>query len=213
MSGEDGFVWYAAYGSNTHRARLRTYLVRCRETDEPRQSRALELGGAVYFATESPVWGGGRGFYDPEAGGKVLARAHLVTAGQFSDILALEMYREPGTDLDLSEAVTSGRAELGPGRYETVVCPGRIDGVPLVALTAPWAVDEVELREPAEAYVRHIAAGLRESGAWAAEEIADYVAACPGAAGRWTAEAVLALMPEAERKDGEGDAPDSHTFG
>ncbi|MET9953193.1 histone deacetylase [Streptomyces sp. NPDC006339] len=196
------YVWYAAYGSNADGARLAHYLLKCREPAAPLASRAVELPGAVYFATESPVWGGGRGFYDPEAHGTVYARAHLITAGQFSDIAAQEMYRLPGTalardretELKLAEAVARGRVRLGPGRYETVVCAGDIDGVPLLTLTAPWALGEVELREPSEAYVRRIAAGLHASGAWAPEEIAAYLAGCPGAAGRFTADDVLTLL-------------------
>ncbi|MFF5974910.1 histone deacetylase [Streptomyces sp. NPDC012769] len=204
------YVWYAAYGSNADDARLRHYLLNCREPAAPLASRAVELPGTLYFATESPVWGGGRGFYDPEAPGTVYARAHLITAGQFSDITDQEMYRRPGagagtrtgprpdaqtqTELKLAEAVVRGRVRLGPGRYETVVCAGDIDGVPLLTFTAPWALGEVELREPSEAYVRRIAAGLHAAGAWAAEEIAAYLARCPGAAGRFTADDVLTLL-------------------
>ncbi|MEV5972061.1 histone deacetylase [Streptomyces sp. NPDC051921] len=188
------YVWYAAYGANTDGARLGRYLVRCRDRAAPVESRGVVLGGAVYFATESPVWGGGRGFYDPDASGSVFARAHLITVGQFSDIAAQEMYREPVADLDVSEAVARGRVSFGPGRYETVVCAGDIDGVPLLALTAPWAVGEVEFRVPSEAYLRRIAAGLCASGVWDAGEVAGYLARCPGALGHWSAADVLALI-------------------
>ncbi|MFI8824119.1 histone deacetylase [Streptomyces sp. NPDC053431] len=187
-------VWYAAYGSNTDGARLGRYLLRCRDRAAPVASRSVVLDGALYFATESPVWGGGRGFYDPDAPGSVFARAHLITVGQFSDIAAQEMYREPDADLDLSWAVARGRFAFGPGRYETVVCAGDLDGVPLLAITAPWAMGEVEPRVPAESYVRHIAVGLRASGAWDAEEIAGYLARCPGVVGHWSAADVLALI-------------------
>ncbi|GAA3393284.1 hypothetical protein GCM10017752_33720 [Streptomyces roseoviridis] len=194
------YVWYAAYGANTDATRLGQYLRRCREPAAPLASRAVELSGVVYFATESPVWGGGRGFYDPEEPGTVYARGHLITLGQFADIAAQEMYRDPATaphrDSRLTEAVTHGRVRLGPGWYETVVCAGDVDGVPLLTFTAPWTLGEVELREPAEAYVRLIANGLRASGAWAAEDIAAYLAGCPGAVGRYTADDVLGLLAE-----------------
>ncbi|MFB7860920.1 histone deacetylase [Streptomyces sp. NPDC056069] len=187
-------VWYAAYGANTDSARLARYLLRCRDRAAPVASRGVVLGGALYFATESPVWGGGRGFYDPDASGRVLARAHLVTAGQFSDIAALEMYREPDADLDLSGALAAGRAELGPGRYETVVRAGDVDGVPLLTFTAPWAMDDVELLAPAEAYLRCIGGGLRAAGRWGAAEVAGYLARCPGVLGQRGAAEVLALI-------------------
>ncbi|MEV6331493.1 histone deacetylase [Streptomyces sp. NPDC051909] len=196
-------VWYAAYGSNMHRERLGRYLAVCRDRTEPRVSRAVELGGVLYFATESAVWGGGRGFHDPDSDGRTFARAHLISAGQFSDIAALEMYREPGpgTELDLAEAVARGRLAFGPGRYETVVYAGELDGLPLLTFTAPWAVADVELRAPSEPYLRHLAAGLRESGAWTDHEIARYLADSPGAAGTWTETEVLGLLP-AEASEG-----------
>ncbi|MEU8621119.1 histone deacetylase [Streptomyces sp. NPDC048623] len=195
---DNRYVWYAAYGSNMHRARLVRYLDGCRDRAAPRASRAVELDGVLYFATESAVWGGGRGFYDPDAAGRAFARAHLISGGQFSDIAALEMYGEPGADLDLAEVVARGRVAFGPGRYETVVCAGELDGRPLLTLTAPWALAEVELRPPSEAYLRHLAAGLRESGAWTDQEIARYLAGRPGAAGTWTPPDVLALLDLSE---------------
>ncbi|MFD7323167.1 histone deacetylase [Streptomyces sp. NPDC059875] len=199
-------VWYASYGSNMHAARLNYYLAGgrppgaartcpgCRDTSAPVQSLPVVLPGTVYFATESSVWTGGRGFYDPAAPGEAFARAHLITVGQFSDIAAQEMYEEPGRDLDLSEVLAHGRAEIGPGRYETLVCAGSLDGIPVLTFTAPWRMSDVPLREPSAPYVQHVAAGLSESGAWGPAEIAAYLATCPGAAGHWTAETVLALI-------------------
>jgi hypothetical protein len=192
-------VWYTSYGSNTHLDRLAFYIAGgrppgasrtypgCRDRRAPTESVAVEIEGALYFATESPVWTGGRAFYDPVAPGRVLARAHLVTAGQFSDIAAQEMYREPGSDLDLAEVLHSGRSSLGGGRYETLVCPGAMDGVPVLTFTAPWGIDDVAWNSPSAAYVRYLSTGLLEAGAWDVDTIASYVAACPGTAGTWDA--------------------------
>lgn len=223
-SGEDA-VWYAAYGSNMRRERLRWYVQGgagggaggartypgCRDRRMPARDAAVELPGTVYFATHSPVWGGGRAFYDPDAPGTVYARAYLLTAGQFRDIAAQEMYAQPprepgdvgppggtlesGGGLDLGAAVRSGRLRLGPGRYETVVCPGRLDGVPLLTFTAPWGVDGVEHTVPARPYLAQLAAGLRETGRLSAPEIAGYLASRPGAAGHWTPARILELLP------------------
>ncbi|MFF0435147.1 histone deacetylase [Streptomyces sp. NPDC004327] len=197
-------VWYVAYGSNMSGARLGRYLAKCRDRRAPRESRAVVLPGAVYFATESAVWGGGRAFYDPGADGAVWARAHLLTAGQFADIAAQEMYREAGAggEWDLARVAARGRAAFGPGRYETVVCAGELDGLPLLTLTAPWAMDEVEHLAPSEAYLRTIVTGLREAGAWSAGEIAGYLATRPGAAGRWSAEAILGIAPTPSSEPG-----------
>ncbi len=163
-------VWYTSYGSNMHLERLAFYIrggrppgttkdyPGCRDTRMPSRSVPVELTGAMYFATESPVWGGGRAFYDPHASGRVLARAHLVTTEQFFDIAAQEMYREPGVSLDLAEVIASGRSVLGEGRYETLVCAGQHDGLPVLTFTAPWSMDDVAFNPPSAAYVRYLSA-------------------------------------------------------
>nr|WP_234339486.1 MULTISPECIES: histone deacetylase [Streptomyces] len=168
----------------------------CRNPTMPSRSVPVELTGAMYFATESPVWGGGRAFYDPGARGRVLARAHLVSVGQFSDIAAQEMYREPGAEIDLSTVLTEGRAVLGDGRYETLVCAGQLDGLPVLTFTAPWGVNDVRWVAPSAAYIRFLAHGLLTAGAWDADAVASYVAACPGASDRWSEDAIAALLRE-----------------
>ncbi|WP_328776255.1 histone deacetylase [Streptomyces goshikiensis] len=199
-------VWYASYGSNMHMDRLAAYIAGgtppgatrtypgCRDHRAPERSIAVELQGCLYFATESPVWTGGRGFYDPTAAGRMRGRAHLVTVGQMSDIAAQEMYKEPGADLDLALALSHGRDELGPGRYETLICPGAIEGIPVLTFTAPWVLSDVQPLMPSAAYLRYLAGGLLESGPWEEQDIAAYLSACPGAAGNWTASQVLELL-------------------
>ncbi len=179
--------WPATSGAAGRPGGARAY-PGCRDGSPPRRSVPVELDGTVYFATHSPVWGGGRAFYDPDAPGRVLARAHLVTAQQFSDIAAQEMYARPGTDLDLTGVLSTGRATLGPGRYETLVLAGTLDGLPMLTFTAPWAVADVPWTVPSAGYLGHLAAGLNEAGRWDAATVARYLAARPGAAGHWTAE-------------------------
>jgi hypothetical protein len=205
-------VWYASYGSNMHTERLHHYLAGgrppgaartysgCRDPGPPLRSVPVELPGTVYFATHSPVWTGARAFYDPGAPGTVWGRAHLLTAAQFSDIAAQEMYEPPGRDLDLSAALATGRVQLGPGRYETLLCPGELDGFPLLTFTAPWRVTEVPWSAPSAAYLAHLASGLLQADAWTLPAVAAYLAARPGAAGHWTADQVAALLdPSVER--------------
>ncbi|MEU3601946.1 histone deacetylase [Streptomyces sp. NPDC006798] len=202
-------VWYASYGSNTDPARLAAYLrggrpagaaldtPGGRDPSPPERTIPLELPGVLYFATHSPVWSGGRAFYDPDADGTTLVRAHLITAGQFSDLAAQEMYRPPGpaADLDLTGVLAHGRAALGPGRYETLVHPGWVAGLPVLAFTAPWRYDGVPGVSPAAGYLRHLAAGLLGAGAWEPTAIARYLAAAPGAED-WTPEDVARLTAD-----------------
>ncbi|MGP4083311.1 histone deacetylase [Streptomyces sp. KR55] len=201
-------VWYTSYGSNMHLDRLAFYIrggqppgtakeyPGCRNPAMPTRSIPVELTGAMYFATESPVWGGGRAFYDPQVSGRVLARAHLVTVDQFFDIAAQEMYRDPGMSLDLVDVLRNGRAVLGEGRYETLVCAGQVDGLPVLTFTAPWGMDDVQWVPPSPAYVSFLSSGLLSAGAWDLQAVASYVAACPGASGHWSEQAIATLLGE-----------------
>ncbi|GAA2059166.1 hypothetical protein GCM10009757_40110 [Streptomyces cheonanensis] len=200
-------LWYVAYGSNTHAARLAAYLrggrsadggdrtyPGCRDPRPPARTRAVWLPGTLYFATRSPVWGGGRAFYDPDAPGRVPARGYLLTVGQFSDIAHQEMFREPGTDLDLRGVLRDGRDRLGPGRYETLVRAGTLDGLPMLTFTAPWSAGEVPPVPPSARYLRRLGAGIAEAHGWPPERVAGFLASCPGAAGHWTARAVTRVL-------------------
>ncbi|MEU3849695.1 hypothetical protein [Streptomyces sp. NPDC029554] len=120
-----------------------------------------------------------------------------MTTDQFSDIAAQEMYRAPGATLDLVDVLAEGRAVLGEGRYETLVCAGQVEEFPVLTFTAPWGVRDVEWVPPSAAYVRFLASGLLAAGAWDVEAVASYVAACPGAAGHWTEQAICNLLSEA----------------
>ncbi len=208
MSSAD-LLWYASYGSNMAGERLRCYLeggcppgaVRvnpgARDPSPPRDARYVRLAGAVYFAWESPTWGGGVAFYDPSGPGESVGRAYLVTRGQFADIAIQEMHREPGgqrtradpdlEDADLAALLADGGARLGPGRYETLHQVGEIDGRPVVTFTASWRLDEIALNPPAATYVQLVAAGLRETTGWDAGQIIDYLLARPGVRPGWDA--------------------------
>ncbi|RKN42994.1 histone deacetylase [Streptomyces hoynatensis] len=170
----------------------------CRDPRPPSRSVPVTLPGVLYFATESPVWGGGRAFYDPDVpGGTVPAHAHLLTLGQFSDIAAQEMGRAPGRDLDLTEALRAGRAALGRGRYETLVCLGEREGHPVFTFTAPWRSDQVGLVAPAAAYLRHLGTGLIAAHGWTPARAAAYLATRPGARGHWTHDRIETLLAAA----------------
>ncbi|MFE6751810.1 histone deacetylase [Kitasatospora purpeofusca] len=204
--GRDDPVWYAAYGSNMHTERLACYLgggrpadgareyPGCRDGRPPLRSVPVRLPGSLYFALESRVWGGGMAFYDPHGPGTVPARAHLLTAGQFSDIAAQETGGGPGPDLDLGTVLRTGRDQQGPGRYRTLVCLGSLDDLPVLTLTAPWALPEAELNAPRARYLRTIAAGLAEAHGWSTRRAAVYLTTRPGAAGHWTVESLYAAL-------------------
>ncbi len=200
-------IWYAAYGSNLSRSRFVHYLsggrppgatrtyAGARDPSAPLGDLPLTLDGQVYFAWESPTWGGGIAFYDLEAGGTAAGRAYLVTVEQFSDVASQEMRQPVGPSLPLSDLFLESRtAVLGPGRYETLHVVGEIDAVPVVTFTASWAHREVELNAPVAAYLRTIATGLAESHGWGPDEVCDYLSARPGITPAWSRETLAAAL-------------------
>ncbi|MBB5801783.1 hypothetical protein F4560_001551 [Saccharothrix ecbatanensis] len=196
-------VWYVSYGSNMHAQRFACYLAGgtpvgatrcypgCRDGSPPVDTRALELPGGIYFATHSPVWLGGRAFYDPDLPGTAAARGYLVTAAQFADVAEQEMYREPAADLDLTAVLAGGRHVLGPGRYETLLHLGEHDGHPALTFTAPWRADDVVHTAPSAAYLEMLGSGIAQAHGWTAERIATHLARRTPF---WTAADIAALV-------------------
>lgn len=200
-------VWYVSYGSNMHAERLTCYLKGgtppgartgcpgCRDDRPPRADTEHELPGGIYFAMESQLWGGGLAFYDHALPGTAPARAYLISTGQFTDIAAQEMHRAPvpDFDLDLRPVLVSGRDQLGPGRYETLLYLGDLDGHPVLTFTASWRAADVDWTAPSAPYLRMLAGGLGEAHGWNVHRAARYLAGLPGANGVWSAAAVAAL--------------------
>ena len=199
LPAEPRLVWYVSYGSNMAADRLATYLAGgvpvggrranpgARDAPPPRRSEPVDLPGALYFAGESPQWGGGVAFYDHDATdrGPTHARAYLVTAGQFADVAAQEMYREPAAGDPVEQVLLdgfAGRHEVGPGRYETLLEVGRLDGAPLLVFTSPHGLDAVPHTTPSPGYLALLATGLRESRGWDDARVAAYVGRVTGRA-------------------------------
>jgi len=192
---DHGDVWYVSYGSNMSAGRLAVYLEGgtpeggrrtnpgARNSALPRRSVPVDLPGALYFAGESRQWGGGVAFYDHDAqepgqGGPTAARAYLVTAQQFADVAAQEMYRVPQEGDPLEEVVLGGidggRHHVGPGRYETLVEVGLLDDAPMLLFTSPHGIDHVEHTRPSASYLRTMTVGLKESRQWDDDEVSAY---------------------------------------
>lgn len=191
--GAPDLVWYVSYGSNMAAERLRCYLeggcapgarvaqFGARDARPARDSTGVELPGTVYFAGESPTWGGGVAFYDPDGPGRAMARGYLVTVEQFIDIALQEMRRELDVVHDLSDVLATGRAVLGPGRYETMLLVGERDERPMLTFTAPTRQEHL-LAPPSSAYRLMLDQGLRETFGWTDAQIEDYLGGLPGAA-------------------------------
>jgi hypothetical protein len=148
----------------------------CRDRSMPIESRAVFVPGRVYFALESKTWTGGMAFYDPDSAGYAAARAWLITEQQFADVLSQEMHREIGDEIDFTAVRPGVRLTVGPGRYETVVHIGDLDGHAELTFTCPWQADEIEHSAPSAAYLRILASGLSETHGWDEGQAAEYLA-------------------------------------
>ena len=203
-------VWYASYGSNLARDRFMCYLgggrppgvtrtyPGARDPSPPTGDRGLTLPGDMFFAWESPTWGGGIAFYDATAQGETLARAYLVSEQQFADVAAQEMHRLPGEDLDLSTVLSRARHDLGPGRYESLHLVGELEGHPVLTFTAPDP-SALQRNSPTQPYLAMIARGLSETHGLSVEAITTYLAGRPGAQPGWDVDALRALVTAALR--------------
>jgi hypothetical protein len=188
-------IWYVAYGSNLSYERFCCYLrggqlpgtdrvyPGCRNSAVPLDDVATFLTGGVYFAGRSSVWRSGMACYDPEASGRVPARAYLITSDQFVDVLAQETRREPGLSLDLTPALRGDRFSSGLGGYSILVRAGDRDGIPLITFTADRRGVGPDMA-PSEEYLSAMATGLSESHGWSAEQAERYLASLCGAAER-----------------------------
>jgi hypothetical protein len=208
-------LWYASYGSNLSRDRFLCYLqggrpegaarsfAGARDRTEPLGDMAFTMPGQILFGWNSPTWGGGIAFYHADKEGQALARAYLITEGQFADVAAQEMHREPGEDLDLTTVLDERRHNLGPGRYESLHLVGEINKQPVLTFTTPEPA-EVPHRAPAPAYLATVASGIRETHGLNAPAVIDYLLDCPGIRPEWSRSALVDLL---------GDDVDAHSAG
>jgi len=197
-------LWYVAYGSNLSLERFTAYLQGgrpeggarrypgCRDPQAPDRDVPLMIPGGLRFVGVSRVWGGGVAIYDPSASGEVAARAYLITAEQFVDVVAQEVRLGPGVDIDLTRVHDTGWHSIGPGRYETLAHLGHHEDLPMLTFTSADA-DTHRVNAPSERYLRTLALGLFESHGWTTPAIGRYLARFPGAAGTWSPRAIEGL--------------------
>ncbi len=197
----DDAVWYVAYASNLSRERFRAYLEGGRpvgaqrhysggrDPSQPREHRVLRLAGRLGFAGTSTVWGGGLAFLDPGGEGEVVARAYLVSFGQFSDVVAQEARRDPGRDL---ERGVDGRLRALSRVYDTILELEPHDGVPVMTMTARPGSTGPPVA-PSAPYLATILAGLADGCDLDAAARVDYLLRARGVAPTWDRAALLAL--------------------
>lgn len=135
---------------------------------------------------------------DPEPGAPpALARRYLITAEQFTDLIAQENHLDPASAhrLDLDVVAAEGEHVFSDARYGRVIGVGAVDGIPVLTFTAPDTSGRDEPERPTLPYLRLIAAGLAEAYGMGPGDAARYLATAPGVRGRWDAGELAAELP------------------
>jgi hypothetical protein len=167
-------IWYVSYGSNLLSERFATYLEGgtpqgrttaqqgARDPSRWTDDRPLLIPHRLFFTGDAKVWGGGGvAFVDPHGGKpETRSRAYRITAEQFQDVLAQESGRPVGHEVDMEQAVASGTAQLGDGRYDLVIHLGQLEGESMFTFTTPRSPSIMEPNPPSEAYRATIVQGL-----------------------------------------------------
>jgi hypothetical protein len=208
--GADDLVWYASYGSNLNLARFLAYLqggrvpgndvdhAGCTDPAPPRNDVAIELDHSLSFAGRTNGWGGTSAAFvslsvqDPPC----LARAYLITQGQFVDVVRQENRRHADiADFEqrLHQAKEHGHARLLPkGFYTELLFCGERDGYPMLTFTA--SEDRTDFGRPSAAYLQMIGSGLRECHGVTTAQAVAYLIRRPGVQGMWTPRELKALF-------------------
>ncbi len=194
-------VWYASYGSNLCAERFHCYLRGgtppgasgacrgARDPSPPRRDRALEIPHRLYFAGFSTMWDGAPCLIDTVAtpSTPARARAYLITWEQFEDVVAQENRRATSPiefGVEPADLAPGFSRHAGAGRYDTLLCVGRIEEHPVVTFTSARTLAEAdaaaELRAPSPAYLTMLVAGLREAHGISDEAVVTYLGAAPG---------------------------------
>ena len=126
------------------------------------------------------VWRGGTAFYDHDADGRTTAaRAYLDDGRTSSPTSPRRRCTAPPRPTTRSwrprsRGIVDDRHVAGPGRYETLVEVGRLEGVPMLLFTAPHGIDHVEHTQPSPEYLALLGDGLRASRQWDDEDLEAY---------------------------------------
>ena len=191
-------VWYACYGSNFQQERFRCYISGgqppnakriypgCSNKVFPKNNKALQIPGELYFAKSSKTWsGGGAAFikYEPDSAQKVLGRMYLITREQFIELVQQEIKFTGKFDIDLEQVKEKGHLDMKNGSwYDRIIYLGEEESYPIFSFTNEKFLAS-EINSPHEFYLNIIIAGLRETYNLSPEEIRNYLKDKKGIAG------------------------------
>lgn len=190
-------VWYASYGSNLNSDRFLCYILGgtptgskhrnpgSRDRTPPLDSRPLTLNFELYFAGNIRAWGdGGVAFIRRgETTARTLGRMYLITEEQFNDVVLQENGKPvDGTRIlpQFPELVRNERTILTEsGLYGDLLLLE--DGPDGAIFSFTTHRHDLRPNAPSEAYVKVIAAGIKETyPGMANEEICRYLLLADG---------------------------------
>lgn len=211
----DEYVWYVAYGSNLSEERFRCYieggtppggnnrLRGARDKSPAKADKAFTLPHHLHFAGRSITWGGGGVAYldhkhsSVDSSESTLARAYLISASQFEDVVAQESGEFRAPTLKVADFEKPTVEKVSHRLYGTVRSYGVVDGYPMVTCTGAFDSDDTaakarpvgvpEQNAPSMPYLWTIAQGIRESHGLDDSTIATYLASRTGVDGQLSA--------------------------
>ena len=86
----EGYIWYAAYGSNINIERFMKYINRCKDKTAPVESKPYIFNYSMYFAGMSRKWGGSVAYIDWTQAGTTYGKIYLIKKQQFAEIQEME---------------------------------------------------------------------------------------------------------------------------
>jgi hypothetical protein len=185
-----GRVWYAGYGSNLNRQRFLCYILGgrprygrkhhggSRDAAPPGGSRIVVARHRLYFAlpegrSGTENWGrGGVAFIEPEIdeSAETVCRMWMITGEQYEDV----------------------KEQEGRVWYDKEMELGEEAGVPILTVTHSRRLQQI--LPPSHAYLRTIAAGLRETAGLSADQTVDYFMDKPGIKGKMTRYEIMRIL-------------------
>lgn len=195
-------------GGSRHRAGARDHT-------PPAADVPVELPHRLRFAGSSHAWNGTSVAYLERDHGATptLARAWLLTAEQFDDLVAQESHRPvttdpPTTSVDLDTLLARGRVDVDGGHYDDVLLVGTHDGYPIATCTTP---DVPAPGPPSRAYLALVATGLAEGWGLDLDAISRYLCAQTGIVGcrdgREVRDAIAAALGDGARPERGSGTP------
>ncbi len=201
------YVWYVGYGSNMSSERFDYYISGgnpecidnsyegCRDDSDPVERKPAIINHELYFAKESPTWGGqGVAFIKPAEDKEIetYARKYLIKREQLEDVAKQETSSDYRVNIDFDAARKRGRQVFkSPSWYGLLLHLGSDDGYPEFTITN----EEVpESNKSGEKYLKVLIEGLREIHDLSSTEIVEYLRARNGIDGNYSRKELKTLL-------------------